>query len=59
MQIKEKELEAREMELLERELQIIINSQTPEPNKRKGKFSKKVSITVVLKNELLIGVCSC
>lgn len=39
LQIKKKELDAREMMLLELELRIIMNP-TPEPNKRKGKFSK-------------------
>lgn len=39
LQIKKKELDAREMVLLELELRIIMNP-TPEPNKRKGKFSK-------------------
>lgn len=46
LQIKKKELDAREMVLLELELRIIM-SPPPEPHKRKGKFSKtrlKVSL---------------
>lgn len=38
LQIKKKELDVREMVLLELEYRIM--NPTPEPNKRKGKFSK-------------------
>lgn len=48
LQIKKEELDAREMVLLELELRIIMNP-TPEPNKRKGKFSKtRLKVSVVL-----------
>lgn len=43
LQMKKKELDQREMVLLELELRILLNptlNPTPEPKKRKGRFSK-------------------
>jgi mitogen-activated protein kinase kinase kinase 9 len=37
---REQELAAREIDLLERELHIMIIQQTPTPKKRKGKFKR-------------------
>lgn len=40
LQKREQALDAREMELLGRELKIMITQSTPTPKKRHGKFSK-------------------
>lgn len=41
---KEQELQAREIDLLERELHFMIKQQTPTPNKRKGKCREIYSV---------------
>lgn len=39
---KQKELEARELDLVERELHLMIPAKTPIPKKRRGKVSNKL-----------------
>lgn len=45
---KQKELEARELDLVERELHLMIPTKTPVPKKRRGKVSNKLLKVSVL-----------
>lgn len=55
---KREELDAREIDLLGRELNIMMNNSTPTPEKRRGKFSKnklKVCRTKII--SLIYSTC--
>lgn len=58
---KQKELEARELDLVERELHLMIpTTKTPVPKKRRGKVSNKLlKVSALLHLQLLLYTLQC